>query len=120
MTDAVLARDGTIDKYIGDAVMAFWNAPLDDAEHARDAAYAALDMVSALETLNRHARSRAAAGRGVHQDLGFGIGLATGECCVGNFGTLHRFDYSVLGDAVNLSSRLEAATRAWSAASAAE
>jgi adenylate cyclase len=115
MTDTVLAHGGTIDKYIGDAVMAFWNAPLDDAEHARHAARAALAMVPELDQLNRRWRQRAHARGETHQDVKFGIGLATGECCVGNFGSIHRFDYSVLGDHVNLASRLEAATKFYQA-----
>jgi adenylate cyclase len=111
MTDAVLAQGGTLDKYIGDALMAFWNAPLDDADHARHAARAALAMVGELVSLNRRWRERAQAFGASHSGVKFGIGLATGECCVGNFGSIHRFDYSVLGDHVNLASRLEAATK---------
>ena len=111
MTDAVLAQGGTIDKYIGDALMAFWNAPLDDADHARHAARAALAMVDELVSLNRRWHERAESFGASHPGVRFGIGLATGECCVGNFGSIHRFDYSVLGDHVNLASRLEAATK---------
>jgi adenylate cyclase len=107
MTDAVLANGGTIDKYIGDAVMAFWNAPLDEPDHARRAARAALAMIGALDALNAGWRARGEA----HGDVRIGIGLATGECCVGNFGSIHRFDYSVMGDPVNLASRLEGATK---------
>jgi adenylate cyclase len=111
MTDTVLAHRGTIDKYIGDAVMAFWNAPLDDPDHAYHAARTALAMVPVLESLNQRWRQRAEARGESHQDVKFGIGLATGECCVGNLGSSHRFDYSVLGNYVNLASRLEAATK---------
>ncbi len=111
MTDAVLANGGTIDKYIGDAVMAFWNAPLDDPDHGRHAARAALAMVDALDALNARLRSRAQARGEPHRDVKFGVGLATGDCCVGNFGSIHRFDYSVMGDHVNLASRLEGATK---------
>ena len=111
MTDAVLATGGTIDKYIGDAIMAFWNAPLDDSDHARHAARSALAMVDALEALNSQWRATAHS-RGEEQpDVRFGIGLATGDCCVGNFGSIHRFDYSVMGDRVNLASRLDRATK---------
>src|SRR5262249_839087 len=111
MSHALLAHGGTIDKYIGDAVMAFWNAPLDDADRARRAARAALAMIAALAALNRDWRARAHARGAAHDDVKVGIGLATGECCVGNFGSIHRFDYSVMGDTVNLASRLEGATK---------
>jgi adenylate cyclase len=111
MTDAILAHGGTVDKYIGDAVMAFWNAPLDDAEHARHAARAALAMIAALDALNDRLRARAAERGEPPYEVKFGIGLATGDCCVGNFGSLQRFDYSVMGDRVNLASRLEGATK---------
>jgi adenylate cyclase len=111
MTDAVLAQGGTIDKYIGDAVMAFWNAPLDDPDHAQNATLAAWAMVRELERLNEQWKRRADERGEPHSEVGFRIGLATGECCVGNFGSNHRFDYSVLGDDVNLASRLEGANK---------
>jgi adenylate cyclase len=111
MTDVVLAHNGTIDKFIGDAVMAFWNAPLDDPEHARNATRAVLAMTRELERLNERWRRRAEALGESHHDIRFGIGLATGDCYVGNFGSLQRFDYSVLGAPVNLASRLEGATK---------
>ena len=113
MTEAVLAHGGTIDKYIGDAVMAFWNAPLEDPDHANHAASAALKMMKALAALNETWNSRAYARGEKHQAVKIGIGLATGECCVGNLGSLHRFNYSVLGDDVNLASRLEAVTKVY-------
>jgi adenylate cyclase len=96
MTEVVLANGGTIDKYIGDAVMAFWNAPLDDSDHAAHAARAALEMIGALTDLNTRRQMRAQAGGGAHENIRFGIGLATGECCVGNFGSIRRFDHSAL------------------------
>jgi adenylate cyclase len=111
MGDAVLAHGGTIDKYIGDAIMAFWNAPLDDTDHARHAAQAALAMMHELDVLNAAWKARAEARAEEHHEVRFGIGLATGESYVGNFGSSHRFDYSALGDCVNLASRLEAATK---------
>jgi len=111
MTDVVLAHDGTIDKFIGDAVMAFWNAPLDDLDHARHAARAALAMTHALDLMNELWRQRAQSSGEESREVRFGIGLATGECVVGNFGSVQRFDYSVLGDHVNLASRLEGATK---------
>jgi adenylate cyclase len=111
MSEAVLTHGGTIDKYIGDAVMAFWNAPLDDPHHARHAAQAALAMMSELDGLNATWKARAEARGEEHHEVRFGIGLATGESYVGNFGSSHRFDYSALGDCVNLASRLETATK---------
>lgn len=101
MTDVLLKREATIDKYIGDAIMAFWNAPLDIAEHPQKACLAALDMVSALDRLNRES--------GI--ELKIGIGLNTGMACVGNLGSDQRFSYSCLGDSVNLASRVEGMTK---------
>ncbi|MGQ2969340.1 MAG: CHASE2 domain-containing protein [Allorhizobium sp.] len=101
MTDVLLQREATIDKYIGDAVMAFWNAPLDIADHPQKACLAALDMIAALERLNRESG----------MDLKIGIGLNTGMACVGNLGSDQRFSYSCLGDSVNLASRVEGMTK---------
>lgn len=101
MTDVLLQREATIDKYIGDAVMAFWNAPLDIADHPQKACLAALDMVAALERLNRESGMA----------LKIGIGLNTGMACVGNLGSDQRFSYSCLGDSVNLASRVEGMTK---------
>ena len=109
LTDAILAQNGTVDKYMGDCVMAFWNAPLDDAEHARHACRAALDMLQRLEAVNEERRGEAGGEPAV--DLRVGIGINTGPCTVGNMGSDQRFDYSVLGDAVNLASRLEGQSR---------
>jgi adenylate cyclase len=107
MTNAIIERKGTIDKYIGDAVMAFWNAPLDDKDHERHACEAALDMLRRVRELNQE-REREAKAEGVpFLPLNIGIGVNTGHCVVGNMGSDLRFDYSVLGDAVNLASRLE-------------
>ncbi len=113
MTNRILARRGTIDKYMGDCVMAFWNAPIDDAEHAIHACEAARDMLLGLETLN--AERLAEAGDQAHliKPLKIGVGINTGECVVGNMGSEHRFDYTVLGDAVNLASRLESQSRTY-------
>ena len=98
---------GTIDKYIGDCIMAFWNAPLDDPDHAKNAVRAVQDMRRALIELNRQWEAEAAAAGKTFSPVKIGIGLNTGECCVGNFGSMQRFDYSLLGDPVNLASRLE-------------
>ena len=107
MTDAVLASGGTVDKYMGDAVMAFWNAPLDLPDHARRACAAALDMQARAEAFDRRwAEERRAAGL-MPVPVKIGIGLNTDICCVGNMGAQQRFDYSAIGDGVNLASRLE-------------
>ncbi|MGQ0677211.1 MAG: CHASE2 domain-containing protein [Rhodospirillales bacterium] len=107
LTDVILSRSGTIDKYMGDAIMAFWNAPLDVPDHPRRAVETALEMFAAMEKFNaRRARKAAAAGVGF-KGLEIGIGINTGDCVVGNMGSQQRFDYSVLGDSVNLASRLE-------------
>ncbi|MFI4988379.1 MAG: CHASE2 domain-containing protein [Alphaproteobacteria bacterium] len=107
MTDAILAARGTVDKYMGDAIMAFWNAPLDDQAHAEHACRAALTMRGELVRLNESWRQEAAAEDRSFAQVRIGIGLNTGNCCVGNLGSDQRFDYSVLGDDVNLASRLE-------------
>ena len=107
MTDAILARGGTIDKYMGDCIMAFWNAPLDDARHADHGCDAALAMFEELRKLNGQLVAEAEAEGRAPMPLNIGIGLNTGDCVVGNMGSQQRFDYSVLGDAVNLASRLE-------------
>ncbi|MEZ5908837.1 MAG: adenylate/guanylate cyclase domain-containing protein [Hyphomicrobiaceae bacterium] len=113
LSTVVLEHRGTIDKYIGDAVMAFWNAPLDDPDHARNACLAALGMQEALAVYNQD-RAREAGGRATPIALGFGIN--TGSCCVGNFGSVQRFDYSAIGDSVNVASRLESLTKLYGVA----
>jgi adenylate cyclase len=107
LTNAILDRKGTIDKYMGDAIMAFWNAPLDDHEHQLNACHAALDMLDRIAALNKQREDEATQGGPVYIPLNVGIGLNTGICVVGNMGSDLRFDYSVLGDSVNLASRLE-------------
>jgi adenylate cyclase len=117
MTNTILAHRGTIDKYMGDAIMAFWNAPLNDAEHPRNACLGALAMLVELTRLNAVLAAEAAGGEmladgHVHTaGLAIGIGINTGDCIVGNMGSELRFDYSVLGDAVNLASRLESQSK---------
>jgi adenylate cyclase len=93
--------------------MAFWNAPYDIADHARYAARSALQMVAELEKLNKGWRLDAELRGETCHEVRFGIGLASGECCVGNLGSTRRFDYSVLGDTVNLASRLEGITASY-------
>jgi adenylate cyclase len=107
LTNAILARKGTIDKYMGDAIMAFWNAPLDDAEHQINACEAAVDMLERIDGLNKEREREAQEGGHRYFPLNVGVGLNTGTCVVGNMGSDLRFDYSVLGDSVNLASRLE-------------
>jgi adenylate cyclase len=111
LTNAIIERKGTIDKYIGDAIMAFWNAPVDDAEHEANACDAALEMLVRAETLNVELKREAEANGGVYMPLRIGIGLNSGPCVVGNMGSDFRFNYSVLGDTVNLASRLESRTK---------
>jgi adenylate cyclase len=107
LTNAILARKGTIDKYMGDAIVAFWNAPLDDKEHQLNACEAALDMLERIDGLNKQREIEAQEGGPAYFPLNVGVGLNTGTCVVGNFGSDVRFDYSVMGDSVNLASRLE-------------
>ena len=107
LTNAILDHKGTIDKYMGDAIMAFWNAPLDDAAQETNAASAALDMLARMDALNAARRAEAESGGHPVLPLDVGIGINTGACVVGNMGSDLRFDYSVLGDPVNLASRLE-------------
>ena len=111
LSGVVLAEGGTIDKYIGDAIMAFWNAPLDDADHALHAVAAALGMLDALDGLNAELAEEARAAGGAPMRLRVGIGINTGDCVVGNMGSQYRFGYSALGDAVNLAARLESETK---------
>ncbi len=101
MTRTILETGGTLDKYIGDAQMAFWNAPLDETKHCKDAVKAALEMLGSLDGFNASIKEE-----GV-PPFGMGIGINTGVVVVGNMGSEQRFDYTCLGDAVNLSSRLE-------------
>lgn len=110
MTD-IIQKDhkGTIDKYMGDAIMAFWNAPLDDADHAANACRAALDMRRRLRVLNEE-WEKARVG---YPHLNIGIGLNSGPVTVGNFGSQQRLAYSIIGDAANLASRLEGQTKAY-------
>ena len=101
LSDEILLTEGTIDKYMGDCIMAFWNAPTDQPEHASLAVKAAMEMGRAMQKLNEEL---AAEGK---KTMAVGIGINTGDCVVGNMGSTQRFDYTVLGDTVNLASRLE-------------
>ncbi|MEH6544926.1 MAG: adenylate/guanylate cyclase domain-containing protein [Sneathiella sp.] len=111
MTGEILGRNGTIDKYMGDSIMAFWNAPIDNPMHPKDAADTALQMIPQLSKLNAELKIEAVAEERIFKPLRVGIGLNTGSCIVGNLGSEQRFDYSVLGDSVNLASRLEGQTK---------
>jgi adenylate cyclase len=101
MTTRILANEGTIDKYIGDAQMALWNAPLDDANHRKNALRTALAMLDDLEKFNAEISSERIPA------FGMGIGINSGPVVVGNMGSIQRFDYTCLGDNVNLAARLE-------------
>ena len=101
MTAAILQNNGTLDKYIGDAQMAFWNAPLDEPNHAKQAVKTAIQMLESLKSFNEEI-----AEEGVPA-FGMGLGINTGTVVVGNMGSDQRFDYTCLGDSVNLASRLE-------------
>ena len=101
MTAKILENNGTLDKYIGDAQMAFWNAPLDDKDHAKNAVKTGLEMLNDLDAFNA-----SIAAEGV-PPFGMGLGINTGSVVVGNMGSSQRFDYTCLGDSVNLASRLE-------------
>ncbi len=133
LSNGILDSKGTIDKFMGDAVMAFWNAPLDNDDHARAACHAALRMIADVERFNERRRATARLARmqraeanasGKQKDsneassveehvhvINVGIGINTGTCVVGNMGTDTRFDYTALGDPVNVASRLEGQSR---------
>ena len=105
MTKIVLENGGTVDKYMGDCIMAFWNAPLDCEDHAEMAVKTSIECAKETERLKENFKKRGL------PDINIGSGVNTGTCIVGNMGSDTRFDYSVIGDAVNLAARLEAATR---------
>lgn len=113
LSNAILDHKGTIDKYMGDSIMAFWNAPLDDKSHEVNACRAALDMTRRLAALNDDLEQEARDSGRPFLPLRAGIGLNTGTCVVGNLGSNVHFDYSVLGDAVNVASRLETQTKVY-------
>lgn len=115
LTETIMAHRGTIDKFMGDAVMAFWNAPLLDADHAKNACRAALAMLNDIISLNAELEREASARDTQHKPVRLGIGLNTGHCVVGNVGSPQRFDYSVLGDVVNVAARFEEATKSFGA-----
>ncbi|MEY4099254.1 MAG: hypothetical protein RL300_425, partial [Pseudomonadota bacterium] len=105
MTHVIHHHRGTIDKYMGDAIMAFWGAPVEDPDHARHALLAAMEMVTKLDSLQDHFKSKG------WPPIKIGVGLNTGDMTVGNMGSEFRLAYTVMGDAVNLGSRLESLTK---------
>jgi adenylate cyclase len=113
MTAVILSHQGTVDKYMADGIMAFWNAPLDDPAHAEHACRATLAMRAELARLNDAWRAEAASAGRAFDEIRIGIGLNTGRCVAGNLGSDQRFDYSVLGDDANLASRLEGQTKTY-------
>ena len=110
LSSVIQTRSGTIDKYIGDNIMAFWNAPTDVAQHGYQACCATLEMVDALVEVNETLRQDAFLG-GFEQEIRIGIGLNSGATLVGNVGSDQRFNYSVMGDTVNVAARLEGQTK---------
>jgi len=113
LTNVIMSTNGTIDKYMGDCVMAFWNAPLDVKDHAASACRAALKMIAAVDGVNAMLKEEAQQEGREHRPLAVGIGINSGIACVGNMGSEQRFDYSVLGDSVNLASRLEGQSKSY-------
>ncbi|EJN14124.1 putative transmembrane sensor domain protein [Bradyrhizobium sp. YR681] len=111
LTNVITDRKGYVDKYMGDAIMAFWNAPLDDVEHEVNACEAAIQMLERIDAVNREREQEAADGGHVYIPLNVGIGLNTGIGVVGNMGSDLRKNYTALGDCVNLASRLEGQTK---------
>jgi len=109
VTKVIFNFNGTIDKYVGDMVMAFWNAPLDDEQHAYNALLTALEMIKLTDKLTQHFTSKG------WPEIRIGIGISTGEMNVGDMGSSYRKAYTVLGDSVNLGSRLEALTKYYEA-----
>ncbi|WP_263828740.1 CHASE2 domain-containing protein [Ruegeria aquimaris] len=110
MSEPILNSGGTIDKFMGDAVMAFWNAPLETKDHPQAGCRAALEMVRAVEEFNRNRMANQTGNEPVHP-IHMGVAVNSGPCFVGNMGSKSRFDYTVLGDTVNVASRLEGQTK---------
>ena len=113
LTNEILENKGTIDKYMGDCIMAFWNAPLNDEMHAQNAVNSGLRMFRALDRLNTIRKKEAKQANKEYLQINVGVGINTGEAVVGNMGSEQRFDYSVLGDPVNLASRLEGQSKSY-------
>jgi adenylate cyclase len=106
MADIILKHNGTIDKYIGDAIMAFWGAPVRTSDHAERAVLAAQEMIAALKEVNEALKER-----GFQHEIRIGVGINTGEATIGNIGSEKKKNYTIVGDTVNLASRLESITK---------
>ena len=111
LSDEIMHEHGTIDKYIGDSIMAFWNAPVPVPEHEADSCRAALRMRDAVRRFNEDRARQEASEKPQTGSIAIGIGINTGEACVGNMGSQSRFDYSVIGDTVNIAARVETASK---------
>ncbi len=109
MTEAIYRNMGTVDKYMGDAIMAFWGAPIEQADHATKAVLSALGMQKKIKHLSDQLQAKG------HPEIAIGIGINTGIMSVGNMGSEYRMAYSVMGDAVNLGSRLEGLSKVYGA-----
>jgi len=105
MTNKIILLNGTVDKFIGDAIMAIWNAPVEEKDHALLACRCALDQINSLKEFNKENKF----------NLQIGIGIHTGEAIIGNFGSNQRFNYTAIGDSVNIASRLEGLTKHYKA-----
>jgi len=113
LTNVVMKHQGTVDKYMGDCIMAFWNAPMDVPDHHRLACLCAMEMIDEIAPLNERLEKEALDEGRKHIPLKVGIGLNSGEAVVGNMGSDQRFDYSVLGDCVNMAARFEGQTKGY-------
>jgi len=107
MSEIIFRHDGTLDKFIGDAIMAFWGAPIRVAQHAEQAVRAAVEMHRGLDEVNRHLHEKG------YPPIAIGIGVNTGETILGNIGSARKLDYTVIGDTVNIASRLEGLTKVY-------
>jgi adenylate cyclase len=110
-SEVLLEHKATIDKFIGDAILAFWNAPLDDPDHVRNAALASLGLAQKIRELN--AAHHGVPGTNWPGEVRIGVGIDSGPCCVGNIGSAQRLNYSLIGDTVNLASRIEGMTKVY-------
>jgi adenylate cyclase len=113
MTEEVLSSGGTLDKFIGDGLMAFWNAPLETRDHVRKSLRCAMAMQKALGPVDAEMASSSNMAGQDHKPLAIGIGIHTGQACVGNLGSIRRFDYSAVGDTVNMAARIEQSSKTY-------
>jgi adenylate cyclase len=113
LSEIILKNRGTIDKYMDNAIMAFWNAPLEDKNHPENALRSALAMIRRMDDLNVEWRREAESAGRPYTEVAIGIGINSGNCCVGNLGSSQRFDYSAIGDDVNVASRLEGLSKVY-------